>query len=121
MRNFKKLTVVLIIMTLIIGVTNIVLATEADENVTFIPDELTNNNTINNTTNNATTNSTENLFGNTNTSINNTVNNANSSKYNNTNLPNAGSEDGIVTIMIAIAFGVSAIYAYKKIRDYNIK
>lgn len=118
MRNLKKITIALIIAVLLMGITNIVLATEADENVTFIPDELANN-----TTNNNTTNSTENLFSNTNANniTNNTANTVNSSKYNNTSLPKAGSEDGIVTVMIAVAFGISAIYAYKKIRDYNIK
>lgn len=129
MTNLKKLLVVLLMAVLMIGVSNVVFATEEDENITFIPDENANN-TTNETTNNTTTN---NLFNNTNSTRNNTTNstsnnttkntttNANSSKYNNTNLPNAGSVDGIGVMVVVAVFGILALYAYKKIRDYNIK
>lgn len=72
----------------------------------------TNNTTTNNaTTNNATTNNT--------TSNNTTPNNAaaNNANKNNTVIPDTGVDYSVVFI-IAI-FGVSAIYAYKKIRDYK--
>lgn len=124
MKNFKKLTIALLIVLLLIGISNITLATEADEDYTFIPDdgaEPTNNNTVDD--NNNTNTNTQNPYGNnsTNNSINNTVNNTNSSKYNNTNLPAAGSQDSTVVMIIVAVFGISALYAYKKIRDYNTK
>lgn len=80
------------------------------------------NNTVNNTVNKIT---------NTNTSVNNLVSSGNETKnnvssYNNVankantsvGLPYTGSNSSVV--LIVIAFVGSAIYAYKKIRDYNI-
>ena len=54
---------------------------------------------------------------------NNTQNNAkkNSSVYNNTNnnLPKTGIEDSIPVAALVVVFGVSAVYAYKKIKEYK--
>ncbi len=54
---------------------------------------------------------------------NNTPNNAkkNSSVYNNTNnnLPKTGIEDSIPVAALVVVFGVSAVYAYKKIKEYK--
>ena len=62
------------------------------------------NNTVNNTTTNNTTNNT-------------------ASVYNNTNTPNslskAGIEDSIPTVVLIAIFGISAVYAYKKMNDYK--
>lgn len=54
---------------------------------------------------------------------NNTARNTNSSRYSNSNssssgLPYAGSNTSIIFIVIALV--ASAIYAYKKVSDYNI-
>ena len=63
-------------------------------------------------------------INNTNTT-NNTTNKTsnNTSVYNNTNTPNslskAGLEDSIPTMVLIVVFGISAIYAYKKIGDYK--
>lgn len=63
-------------------------------------------------------------INNTNTT-NNTTNKTsnNTSVYNNTNTPNslskAGLEDSIPTMVLIVIFGISAIYAYKKIGDYK--
>lgn len=58
----------------------------------------------------------------TNKTTNNTVNNiANSSSYektNSTKLPYAGSDSSVV--FITLAFIASAIYAYKKVSEYNV-
>lgn len=54
-----------------------------------------------------------------NTSKNNTTNNANSSVYNNSNLPKTGISDSIPVAMLVVVFGISAVYAYKKINDYR--
>ena len=53
-----------------------------------------------------------------NNNVNNTVNNAVNNKVNNTtSIPNTGVDYSVVFI-IAVC-GISAIYAYKKIRNYN--
>lgn len=70
----------------------------------------TNNNTANNTTNNTTNNSTTN-----NTTGNKTV-------YNNTanTLPKTGIGDTVLPVAVLIVvFGISAVYAYKKVNDYK--
>lgn len=151
MKNLMKILFVLLVAILVIGVSNIVLATENDEETVFIPDEgpentqttipenqntntdvnsLFGNNTNTNTNINANTNANINANANTNTDTNtinnvnnniNTNNDTNSSTYNNTNLPKAGSSDSIVVIVMVAIFGASALYAYKKIRDYNIR
>lgn len=73
------------------------------------------NNTSNNTVNNIGNNTVNNTSNNT---TNNTSNNAINNKVNNTKLPQTGIEDYSVGIMIIICIA-SAIYAYKKVRDYN--
>lgn len=69
-----------------------------------------------NVTNNTTTNITGNSF---------IINSNNISQYNKTNtnttsLPKTGESDIYVVITLIAVCGVSAIYAYKKIRDYNV-
>lgn len=76
----------------------------------------------NNTSNSSNTNNTNNTNTNKNntTNTNNTKNNTNnSSVYNNTNLPKTGIEDSIPVAMLVVVFGISAVYAYKKIKDYR--
>ena len=102
----------------------------ADENNGF--NQLTLNNSTNNTNSNSntannnsnSTNTNNSATNNTNTNRNNTNNtnnnsNNNSSVYNNTNLPKTGIEDSIPVAMLVVVFGISAIYAYKKIKDYR--
>lgn len=114
----KKKTKELIICVITVGILLLTLVTDVfatgniDEllndinNTTFntIPED---NNTVNNATvNNATVNNTTNSIANNKTNTNNT-----------TTMPNTGVDYSVIFI-IAIC-GVSAIYAYKKIRDYN--
>lgn len=56
-----------------------------------------------------------------NTPTNNTPKNNtnNSSVYNNTNLPHTGIEDSIPLAALVVVFGISAVYAYKKIKEYK--
>jgi len=68
------------------------------------------NTTTNNTTNSPTTNTS------TNTSTYNTTSNTGAR---NSNLPYTGSNDS-KTILLVVAFAVSAVYAYKKVSDYNM-
>ena len=55
-----------------------------------------------------------------NNTTNNNVNKNNSSIYNNTNLPKTGIGDSSIPVaMLVVIFGISAVYAYKKIKDYR--
>lgn len=75
-----------------------------------------------NTNTNTNSNNTNNTNKNTNTNTNNAntnKTNSNSSIYNNTNLPKTGIENSIPVAMLVVIFGISAIYAYKKIKDYR--
>ena len=71
----------------------------------------TEQNTTDNTTSNTTANTTYNAL---NTST--TYNTANTT----TTLPKTGVADGYVVAILVGVCAVSAIYAYKKIRDYNV-
>ena len=92
---------------------------------------------VNNTVENATNNTSNNTANNTNNSVgssivgsavsNNTANNTTNNTANNTSnntstnsskLPYAGTNSSIVFVVIALA--VSALYAYKKVSDYNV-
>ena len=47
-------------------------------------------------------------------------NNTNNSRiYNNTDLPKTGVESSIPVVVLVAIFGISAVYAYKKIDDYK--
>ena len=43
----------------------------------------------------------------------------NSSSYNNTNLPETGLQDSLPIAVLVVVLGISAVYAYKKIKDYQ--
>ena len=83
-------------------------------NITTGGESSTKNNVVNNATNNT---------ANTNKNTNANINVNNKSLYNNANknsssLPYTGTSDSVLFIVGALL--VSAIYAYKKIRDYNV-
>ena len=128
MKNSKRILLGLLIVTIMIGLFNVVLAFDDDDDI-FEPIGNERNNTTSGTPTPTTTTSVNELFNGTTTATptptatpartNNTTN-TNTSVYNNTNLPKAGSSDGIVTIVVIAIFGVVALYAYKKIREYNI-
>lgn len=77
-----------------------------------------NNTNTNGTNTNTNTNSNTNT-NKTNTNTNNTNKTNTSSMYNNTNLPKTGIEDSIPVAMLVVVFGISAVYAYKKIKEYR--
>lgn len=110
MSKIKNVIIIAIIGILIIMMTNIVNATDDDTYVNII-DENANNNSTLNTTNNTNKNNTN----------NNTNNNTTNSTTNADTLPKAGLTQNVSAIVLATIFGISAIYAYKKIREYNIK
>ena len=82
----------------------------------------TTGNNSSNTNNTATLNSATSNGSNTlNTSAisNNSSNRNNTSNYANTSLPNTGIESAVPVVLVVVVFGISAIYAYKKIKDYK--
>lgn len=107
-RTKEILISLLAIIVLILAITTNVFATSADDLLNALGNNQNNNEvaeiqTRNNTTNKAT---------------NNTVNNIKANVANATEHADAGVDYSIVLI-IAVC-GISAIYAYKKIRDYNV-
>lgn len=81
-----------------------------------------------NTTNTTTGNVTENTTANVQNTVANTTANITSIPSTTTNrvnttqtLPQTGVTDGYVVAILVIVCAISAIYAYRKIRDYNIK
>ena len=124
MKYSKLVKVVMgaIISLIVVAMANQVFA----DNVTDLTNALGNSSSSSNSssTNNITSNTALN-----NTTRNNTVNNTiknnsvlttnNTSSYNNTSLPKTGIEDHIPATILLVVFGVSAVYAYKKIQDYR--
>ncbi len=106
----KIISILLIISVMVVLFTTTVFA---DDNDTF--DDLTS--TLTNNTNNSNNNTNTNTNLNTNTNTNTNTNNT--SIYNNTDLPKTGIEDSIPIAMLVVVFGISAVYAYKKIKEYD--
>ena len=77
-----------------------------------------NKNGNNTNTNNANANKNNNTNTN-NANANKNNNTNNSSIYNNTDLPKTGVESSIPVVVLVAIFGISAVYAYKKIDDYK--
>ncbi len=80
------------------------------------------NSNSNSNANNANVNNANRNVNNANTNNNNKNSNSNtngSSIYNNTNLPKTGVESSIPVAMLVVVFGISAVYAYKKISEYK--
>ena len=117
MTRFKNVLIIVIISMLVIMMVTVVNATDDDTYTNIIDEGTSNNNTNNTTLNNTNTNNTVKN----NTTNNNTTNKTNNGITNANTLPKAGTTQNISAIVIAIIFGISAVYAYKKIKDYNIK
>ena len=115
--NLIKVVVILgISLMVMLFTTNVMAANEVD--LTNTIDNPSSSSNSNSNSNNSNTNS--NRTNNTNTNrTNNTNNTNNSSIYNNTNLPKTGISDSIPVALLLVVFGVSSVYAYKKIRDYK--
>lgn len=113
----KSFLVILISMMLVFTASTVRAATD-DEYQSLFGDESNTGNTNSSNTNGTNTNNT-----NTNNArnSNNTNRNNNNTNRNNTNtsLPKTGIEDSLPTVVLVVVFGVSAVYAYKKIKDYR--
>ena len=127
----KKTNLLKVFFILILSVMVIFIATSVNA-ADFIDmtNQLNNNTAANNTSGtntntsgtNTNTNTSNSNATNTNTNTNranNNTNTRNSSIYNNTNLPSTGIGDSLPTAALVVVFGISAVYAYKKIKDYR--
>ena len=134
MENSKFVKIILAILTgvmlVAIGVSGTNYVSAADGNGTNYADlgavlNGTNNTTTNNATaNNTTSNSTANGTNSSNTlntsALRNTINTANTvTTTNTTTLPKTGIANSTPVVILIAIFGISAVYAYKKIRDYK--
>ena len=127
----KGLLITLISLSMIMFTTNFVSA--ADEG--YVDVNFDNTASSNSSSNKANTNSNK---TNTNSSKNKANTNSNSSKnsnsnslntngvrgnnvssYNNTSLPKTGLQESLPVVLLVVVFGISAVYAYKKIKDYR--
>ena len=125
----KKTNLIKVISILLISATVMLFATTvnaADDNSYNDLTSTLTGNTSNNASNTSNTNSNSNnntsntnSSNNTNKALNMSNNTSNSSVYNNTNLPKTGATDSIPVAMLVVVFGISAVYAFKKVRDYK--
>lgn len=126
----KMFIVIILSLVLALSAVNVFAAdtndVEEDEETLDLTQNVTSNTTKENTANSTNASSLSSNMSNTSSRSNttNTTNktnstNTNSSSYNNTNLPATGIEDSIPTVALIIVFGISSIYAYKKVRDYK--
>lgn len=125
----SKLLKVFLVVVVSIALTLTSVQTFAATNFIDITNEATTDTNAaseNTNTNTGSTNTNTNSASNTNSSANtnrntlaNTSTNRNGSSYNNTNLPSTGLAETGSIVCIIFALVVSAIYAFKKIRDYN--
>ena len=117
--NLIKVVLVLgISLMVMLFTTNVMAANEVDLTNTIDNPSSSSNSNSNSNNSNSNSNRTNNTNTNTNRT-NNTNNTNNSSIYNNTNLPKTGISDSIPVALLLVVFGVSSVYAYKKIRDYK--
>lgn len=124
----KSLLIALVSLSMIMFTTNFVLAANDDfEEVNFDNPSSSNSSTnkANTNSNKSNTNSNKNKANtNSNKSNSNSLNTNgvrgnNVSSYNNTSLPKTGLQESLPTVLLVVIFGISAVYAYKKIKDYR--
>ena len=118
----RKERILKIIVALIMGVvlfamtTNVFAAVDADTGLDFYED--TTDELDRNTNTNTNTNTNINTNINTNTNTNNVTLNTNTNNYN-TNLPKAGLAENTMAGVAITVLGITAVYAYKKIKEYK--
>ena len=125
----KGILLILLSVTLI-GTTAVYAADDLDSdlddmlNFSSTPTNTTPTNTTpTNTTPTNTTNSIDDLFDNTSNTSSNENTSTNTSLYTNSDdedeLPDTGIEDSLPMVVLIAVFGISAVYAYVKIKEYN--
>lgn len=114
MKRSSKLIIGIVLALVIIASSTLVFAANDETPAIIIGGDQSNTeNTVENTTENTTSQNYTPL----NTST--TYNTANTNTTN--TLPKTGVTDGYVVAILMVVCAISAIYAYRKIRDYNIK
>lgn len=104
--NLIKVVLVMILSLMLILFSTNVLATDEYEDLTQALGAGSGNNNAN--------------TGNTNTGNTNANNNTNNSSiYNNSSLPDTGISDSIPVMILLVVFAISAVFAYKKIKEYK--
>lgn len=118
--NLVKIVLVLCVSLMVMLFSTSVMAAE-EIDLTETLNNMSNNTNTNNTNTNNTNSNRANTNTNTNTNnTNNTNRNTNNSSiYNNTSLPKTGITDSIPVAVLLVVFGISSVYAYKKIKDYK--
>ena len=126
--NLLKVFSILVLSVMVIFITTSVNAADFIDMTNQLNNNTVANNTSGTNTNTSGTNTNTNTSNsnatntNTNTNTNranNKTNTRNSSIYNNTNLPSTGIGDSLPIAALVVVFGISAVYAYKKIKDYR--
>ena len=119
--NLIKVISILVVSLMVMLFSTNVMAAETDNGFTDLTPRVDNNTTNGTSNNTANSNSANNTNrNNTSNNTNRTNNTNNSSIYNNTNtLPKTGVIDSIPVAVLLIVFAISAVYAYKKIKDYR--
>ena len=124
----KKTNLIKVFLILLIGIMTVMFNTKVlaadntglNDLTSTINKNNTNTDNSNANTNNSNTNRNNANVNNSNTNRNNTnVNNSNTNIYGNSNLPQTGIEDSIPVALLVVVFGISAVYAYKKINEYK--
>ena len=119
----KVVSILLVSLMVILFSTNVFAAENNDtsfQDLTGTLGNSTENNTSKNpNANNANKNGNNTNTNNANANKNKNNNTNNSSIYNNTDLPKTGVESSIPVVVLVAIFGISAVYAYKKIDDYK--
>ena len=115
----KSFLVILTCVMLIFAITPVYAATDEGFedvfNMTNTGNTSNTGNTNSGNTNTRNTNSNSSNVQNLNALRNNASNRANTSNT----LPNTGIGDSLPTVLLVVVFAVSAVYAYKKIKDYR--
>ena len=125
----KKSNLIQVVTILLVSVMVMLFSTTVNAETTLDPINMqaleSNSNSNSNSANNTNTNNTNKANNTNNTNTNNTnkannINNTNNtSSYNNSSLPKTGIEDSIPVAALVVVFGVSAVYAYRKIKEYK--
>ena len=118
MSNLKKVVVLLVIVLLLVGIS---VQVNAENGLMDLNNFISSNSVTNDTTNTTGTNTTTNTTNTTNTTGG-TVIQPTSNRTTNgvgNNLPQTGVTEDITVAFFIVVCAISAIYAYKKIRDYK--
>ena len=117
----KSFLVILVCAMLVFTATSVYAADESSSNELedLIEDNSTSNTNSGNTNSNSNANSNTNRNSNTNNASLNAIRNNTANNANANNLPKTGIEDSLPTVLLVVVFGISAVYAYKKIKDYR--